>query len=261
MSHRGTGVGRWALRGYGALVYLFLYLPIAIVVLYSFNAGRLFLWPPSGFSLHWYRALASDPITLQSLRTSLQVASAATLVSVAIGTLGAIALNRSEFRGRRIIQALVFLPLVVPGLVLGLGLLLVFTSLSVRLSKITVVAGHVAFITPVVLFVVSSRLQRLSPRLELAARDLGAGRWRALWYVTLPLIKTAMIGGALLALTLSLDEVILSFLLTGVDNTLPVQIYSLVRFGVTPEVNAVYTLILVLTIAVVLVSLRFTQRR
>lgn len=261
MSHRGTDVGRWALRGYGGLVYLFLYLPIAIVVLYSFNNSRFFLWPPSGLTLHWYRTLTGDSTLLRSLRTSLEVASAATVVSVMIGTLGALALSRSEFRGRRIIQALVFLPLVVPGLVLGLGLLLVFTSLSVRLSRMTVIAGHVAFITPVVLFVVSSRLQRLSPRLELAARDLGAGRWRALGYVTLPLIKTAVMGGALLAFTLSLDEVILSFLLTGVDNTLPVQIYSLVRFGVTPEVNAVYTLIMVLTISAVLVSLRFTRRR
>lgn len=261
MSHGGTGVGRWVLRGYGTLVYLFLYLPIGIVVLYSFNRSKLFLWPPSGFTLDWYRALRGDSILLQSLRTSLEVASVATVVSTAIGTLGALALSRSEFRGRRIIQTLIFLPIVVPGLVLGLGLLLVFTSLSIRLSKATVIAGHVAFITPVVLFVVSSRLQRLSPRLDLAARDLGAGRWRALWYVTLPLIKTAVLGGALLALTLSLDEVILSFLLTGVDNTLPVQIYSLVRFGVTPEVNAVYTLIMVLTISAVLVSLRFTRHR
>lgn len=258
---RRAGAGRWALRAYGTLVYVFLYLPIAVVVLYSFNRSEFFLWPPAGFGLDWYRALVRDPILLGSIRTSLQVAAAATIVSVAIGTLGALALGRSELRGRQVMQALAFLPLVVPGLVLGLGLLLVFTSLSIRLSKLTVIAGHVALITPVVLFVVSSRLQRLSPRLELAARDLGARRWRATWHVTLPLIRTAVIGGALLALTLSLDEVILSFLLTGVDNTLPVQIYSLMRFGVTPEVNAVYSILLVITISAVLISLRFTRRR
>lgn len=243
------------------MIFGFLYLPIAVVILYSFNTERLYTWPPRGFTLSWFRRLASNDAILTSLQNSLRVAAVATLLATAIGTLGALALNRSDFRGKRAVQALALMPLLVPGLVTGLGLLLLFTRLKVPLSLTTVIAGHVAFITPIVLFVVTSRLERLGPRLEWAARDLGATPARAFLHVTLPLIASAVVGGALLAFTISFDEVIITFLLTGVDNTLPVQIYSEVRLGVSPQINAVYSLVLVASVLLVAISTRFTRRR
>jgi spermidine/putrescine transport system permease protein len=250
-----------ALRVYGLLLYGFLYLPLAVVVLYSFNASRLYLWPMSGFSTQWYQALGSDEALIRSAVNSVQVMLGAIAGSVVIGTAGALAIHRSRGKARAAMQALTLLPILVPGLVMGLGLLLLFEQTGVRLSKATMIAGHVAFITPVVLFVILARLRQISPRLEMAARDLGAGPVRALIFALLPAIRSAILGGALLAATLSLDEVIISFLLTGVDNTLPVYIFSLMRFGISPVANAVYTILLIVTGVTILTSLRLTRGR
>jgi len=249
------------LRAYSVLVYVFLYLPLAVVVLYSFNASRLYLWPMSGLSLQWYQALGSDDALIGSAVNSLQVMLGAVVGSVVIGTAGALAVNRSRGRAKAAMQAVALLPILVPGLVMGLGLLLLFDQIGLRLSKATMIAGHVAFITPVVLFVVLGRLQQIGPRLELAARDLGAGPVKALIFAVFPAIRSAILGAALLAATLSLDEVIISFLLTGVDNTLPVYIFSLLRFGISPVANAVYTILLVVTAATIVTSLRLTRLR
>jgi spermidine/putrescine transport system permease protein len=248
------------LYGYAAGVYAFLYIPLFIVVLYSFNTSRLFIWPPEGFGLDWYRELWSDEQILRSLKNSLQISSIATVIAAVVGTATAMGLRRLPDRWRRRLQGLFVMPLLVPGMVTGLGLLLFFTSMSVSLSKFTIILGHVAFVTPIVLFVVSSRLRRIGPQLQFAARDLGAGPWRGFYYVTLPLIRTAVIGGALLAFSLSFDEVIITFLLTGTDNTLPMQIFSMLRFGLSPEVNAVYSIILVVTVVLILLSAWLTTR-
>jgi spermidine/putrescine transport system permease protein len=248
-----------ALSAYGILLYAFLYLPLVVVVLYSFNASRLYLWPMSGFSLEWYRALGSDDALIRSVVNSVQVMFGAVVGSVVIGTLGALAIHRSRGRAKAAMQAFALLPILIPGLVMGLGLLLLFEQTGIRLSKATMIAGHVAFITPVVLFVVLTRLRQISPRLEMAARDLGAGPVKALVFAVLPAIRTAIIGGALLAATLSLDEVIISFLLTGVDNTLPVYIFSLLRFGISPVANAVYTIVLIVAGVTIITSLRLTR--
>lgn len=261
MRHERTRLGRFLLFAYAAGVYLFLYLPLVIVVLYSFNTSRLFIWPIKGLGLDWYRALASDERLLRSLTNSLQISFIATLSAAVIGTATAMGLDRLSDRWRRLLQGVFVMPLLVPGMVTGLGLLLFFSSVSLSLSKFTIILGHIAFVTPIVLFVVSSRLRRMGPRLQMAARDLGAGPWRAFYYVTFPLIRTAVIGGALLAFTLSFDEVIITFLLTGVDNTLPMQIYSMLRFGISPEVNAIYSIIMLVTIGLVLASLRLTARQ
>lgn len=250
---------RRALRAYGILLYAFLYLPLLVVVLYSFNASRLYLWPMSGFSLEWYRALGSDDALIRSVVNSVQVMFGAVVGSVVIGTVGALAIHRSRGRAKAAMQAVALLPILIPGLVMGLGLLLLFEQTGIRLSKATMIAGHVAFITPVVLFVVLTRLRQISPRLEMAARDLGAGPVKALVFAVLPAIRTAILGGALLAATLSLDEVIISFLLTGVDNTLPVYIFSLLRFGISPVANAVYTIVLIVAGVTIITSLRLTR--
>lgn len=249
------------LRGYSVLLYSFLYLPLVVVVLYSFNASRLYLWPMSGFSLQWYEAIGSNDALIGSISNSLQVMIGAVIGSVVIGTLGALAVDRSRGRTKAAMQAVALLPILVPGLVMGLGLLLLFDQVGVRLSKATMIAGHVAFITPVVLFVVLGRLNRIGPRLEMAARDLGAGPVKALVFAVFPAIRSAILAAALLAATLSLDEVIISFLLTGVDNTLPVYIFSLLRFGISPVANAVYTILLIVTGFAIVTSLRLTRAR
>lgn len=260
MIQRPPRTRRLLLMSYALLAYLFLYLPLANVMLYSFNTSRLFIWPPEGIGLGWYRALVENEALLESLTNSFQISAIATVVATALGTTTALALQRLPDRARRVLQSVFLVPLLVPGMVTGLGLLLFFTTISMPLSKSTIVAGHIAFVTPIVLFVVSARLRNIGPRLPYAARDLGATPWKAFLWIQLPLIRTAVLGGALLAFTLSFDEVILTFLLTGTDNTLPVQIYSMLRFGVSPEVNAIYTIILLLSGIVVLASLRLTRQ-
>ena len=233
-----------ARAGFGGVVFAFLYLPLALVVLFAFNDSERIGLPIRGWTLDWFGALAANERLLRSIATSLQVASVATLIAVVLGTAGAFVVVRAPIPGRRLIELVVLLPLVLPGVVLGVGLLILAKAVSLHLSLWTVVAGHVALITPVVLFVVTARLRRLGPNLELAARDLGASPVQTARHVTWPLIRSAVGSGALLAFTLSFDEVTITFLLTGSENTLPVQVYSMVRFGLTPEINALYALVI-----------------
>lgn len=242
---------------YAFLVYLFLYVPLFVVVMFSFSSTKSTVAFTS-FTLDWYVQLFKDTNLMQSLLHSIQVSLGAVLVAIVIGTSGAFFLVRVNFPGKRVFMALSQLPLILPGIIVGIALLIFFVNLKVSLSMLTILIGHIAFTTPVVMFQVASRLQRLGRTYEDAARDLGANPIKAFFLVTLPMIKTAIIGGSLLAFAISFDEIIITYFLTGTWTTLPVYIYGMMRFGLSPQVYAISTVILVLSFVIILFMAKFT---
>ena len=235
------------------LLYAFLYIPIAVVVLMSFNASdNPYLW--TGFSLKWYPALFGDAEVLGGLRTSLIVAAGATIISVVLGTLLAFALERVF--PSRVLDAAATAPAVMPDIMLAIGLLAFYTLISFALGAVSVMLAHAVFGIAFVAAVVRVRLASMDRSLEEASRDLGAAAMRTFWRITLPGLRPAIIAGALLAFTLSFDEFTVAFFTAAPsDPTLPIVIYSRVRFGVTPQINALAALLLLVSfIAVILVQ-------
>jgi spermidine/putrescine transport system permease protein len=247
------------LAAHTLFVYLFLYLPIAVLVVFSFNAARqTAIW--EGFTFDWYRRLADDERLLRSVRNSLVVGGITTVISTLLGTLAALALARS-FRGRRSTEVVLFLPVILPEVVLGAALLTFFGAVEMRLSLWTVVVAHVVFCVSYVAIVVRARLAGLDPALEEAARDLGAGPFETFRRVTLPLILPGVIASALLVFTLSIDDYVVTSFVAGVGaTTLPLHIYSMLKLGVTPEVNAVSTLLLAVTMVLIVAAHRLLRR-
>ena len=231
----------------GIAAYAFLYLPLVVVVAYSFNDSRLNAeWV--GFTLRWYRTLAADKPMLAAARNSLLVAAAACAISTALGTLAGMALHRHP--RRRLLPVLVLTPIAIPEVLQGVSLLIFFVLLNVTLGLVSIILSHVAFCIGFVAVVVRARLQGLDESLIEAARDLGATPWQAFRRVTLPLIAPGIVAGALLAFTLSIDDFVITFFTAGAGTTtLPLQIYSMIRIAVTPEVNAASTLLMALTLA------------
>ena len=228
-----------------ALGFAFLYGPILLLVLYSFNASRLVtVW--GGFSTRWYTALVQDVQLIASVRTSLLVAVLSALIATFNGTLAAIALVRfGRFRTRTIFAGAIYAPLVMPEVILGLSLLLLFVALGIERGLWTIVAAHATFTMCFVTVVVQSRLVGFDRALEEAAMDLGAGPARTFVTITLPLIRPAIVAGFLLAFTLSLDDLVIASFTAGPGSTtLPMRVYSQVRLGVSPEINAISTLML-----------------
>jgi len=262
-TRRALGVWAWA-------VFAFLYVPIVVLVVFSFNASaRVNIW--GGFSLAWYgEALRNDVIT-SAIRVSLIVALISTVVSVVLGTAVALALDRYRFRGRRALDGTVYLPIVIPDITMAVMLLVFFAeafkfidSFGPRftLGISTVALSHIAFNISFVCVVVRARLDQFDRTLEEAARDLYATGWRTFRRITLPLIMPGVAAGGLLALTLSLDDVVISAFVAGPGSTtLPVYVFSSIRRGVTPELNAISTLMLTASIALVLGSLALQRRR
>lgn len=232
------------------LVYGFLYAPIAVLVLFSFNRdSRNVRW--SGFTLEWYFKLFNNVPLQRALWTSLKVGLLATFIASVLGTLAALALTRYQFKGRSAVTALVFLPMAVPEIVMGTSLLTFFVSMGFGLNFWTVVASHIAFCVGYTTATIRSRLQGTSFVYEEAAADLGATPWQTFWLVTLPRIWPGILSGAMLAFTLSFDDFVVTFFTAGIGSgTLPLKIYSMVKFGVTPEVNAISTIALSVTLAV-----------
>jgi spermidine/putrescine transport system permease protein len=251
----GSPWPRRLLAAHGALVYLFLYLPIAVLVVFSFNAARqTAVW--DGFTLAWYRRLLDDAPLLGAVRNSLAVAACTTLAATVLGTLAALGLGRSLFRGRQASQALLLLPVIIPEIVLGAALVTFFGVSRLRLSLATVVIAHVVFSVSYVAIVVRARLTGLDPALEEAARDL-AGPFDTFRRVTLPLLLPGVVAGALLVFTLSIDDYVVTSFVAGVGaTTLPLHIYSMLKVGVTPEINAVSTLLLAVTVALIVAAQR-----
>ncbi len=258
----GNAGARWErglLGAHSLLIYLFLYLPIAVLILFSFNAARqTAVW--SGFTLDWYRKALGNDVLLHSVRNSLVVALATTAIATAIGTLAALALARYEFRGRPGTQALLYLPVVIPEIVLGAALVTFFGAVELRLSLLTVVLAHVVFSVSYVAIVVRARLAGLDPALEEAARDLGAGPFETFRRVTLPLALPGILASSLLVFTLSIDDYVITSFVAGVGaSTLPLHIYSMLKVGVTPEINAISTLLLAATLVPIILAQRLLQ--
>jgi spermidine/putrescine transport system permease protein len=228
---------------HAALVFAFLYLPIAVLILYSFNGESVAGFPPHGWTLRWYRVLFDDDALWSSVWNSLLVAAAAVFVSIVFGVPAALALDRAKFPGKTIFRRLVLLPLILPGIITGLSLLTLFAAARINLSLVTVAIGHGTALISVAVTELSAGLQKFDRAQEEASRDLGAGEWYTFRRVTLPNLKLPLIAAALLIFTLSLDEIAVSFFLVGRENTLPIEIWSRLRRGMTPEINAVSTLI------------------
>ncbi len=239
---------------YLALILVLMYLPILLVAIYSFNDGRLSsVW--EGFSLRWYKVLLRDAAIFEALGNSLILAALSCLGAAVIGTLGAVGMPRLRSRTKGAIEYLSTLPIMIPEIILGMVFMAFFSLLGLPFGMTTLVIGHTAFCIPYVFMLVKARLAGLDPSLAEAARDLGAGEARVFFDVTLPLITPAILSGMLLSFAMSMDDVIISIFVTGVKvNTLPIKIYSQIKFGVTPEINALCTLMLLATILLVLLS-------
>jgi spermidine/putrescine transport system permease protein len=236
---------RGALAAWAVLVYFFLFAPIILLVLFSFNANSYGTLPITGWTTHRYRAAFNDFQIQDAIKTTLQVALEVTAVSTFVGTAAAFPLVRSNLPFRSGIRAALTLPIMLPGLLIGVSLLSFFTSvLHLQLSNQTAVIGQSVYTTPFVILVVAARLEGFDRSLERAASDLGASAWQRLRYVVLPLIGPAIFAGAIFAFTLSLDEFVITLFLIGGGNTLPIYIYTQVKFGITPEVNAIASMLI-----------------
>jgi len=251
------------------LVFLFFYAPIAVLVFFSFNSGR-YVSEWSGFSLRWYAALLGNEAIGLALKNSLIVACASTLIATVIGTLVALGMERYNFRGKLSMDSALYLPIIIPDISMAVMLLLFFVQAFNLLNRIgvhlalglsTIILAHVAFNISFVAVVVRARLADFDRSLEEAARDLYANEWQTFRHITLPLIAPGILGGALLAFTLSLDDFVITFFTSGTGSTtLPLRIYSMVKTGVTPEINALSTLMLLASMVLVVASLALQRR-
>lgn len=252
---RFTRQTRWALMALGGLILAFLYLPIAFLVLFSFEESRTPGLPITGLTLHWYQKMLADSLIQTAVFNSILIAAVVAVLATIIGTMAAFAMVRGGIPFPGGARLLFTMPIMVPGVLLGIGLLIFFRRVAdLNLSLATVAAGHLVFTTPFVVLIVASRLQGFDRRLEWAAADLGADSRATLRHIILPLIAPAIMAGALLSVTLSIDEFVVSYFTVGPQMTLPIYIYTQIKFGVTPEVNAVATVLLVATLTVFLVG-------
>ena len=234
------------------LVYAFLYLPIIILVVFSFNTSKMNI-TFEGFTLKWYQTLFSNRSLLEAFFNTIIVAVTSTFISTIIGTISAYALNRYNFKGKGFIMKLLYIPIVIPEIVLGISLLSVYTLLKLDLGMMTLILSHIAFSIPFVIISVKTILDNLNPNLYDASKDLGAGSLETFRHIILPSLIPGITSGAMLAFTLSLDDVVISYFTAGPSsNTLPLKIYSMIKTGITPEVNALSTIILVVTFTIIL---------
>jgi ABC-type spermidine/putrescine transport system permease subunit II len=237
------------------LVLGFLYLPIVLLVLFSFNEPRTPGLPITGLTLDWYREALKDRVLLDAVRNSVVVAVLVAVLATTIGTMAAFVLVRGRIRFPGVARVVATMPIMLPGMLLGIGILIFLRRvLDVQLSLLTVVAGHLVLTVPFVILIVAARLQGFDRSLEWAAADLGATPRRTVRHVILPLIWPAILAGALISITLSIDEFVVTFFTVGPQLTLPIFIYTQIKFGVTPEVNAIATLMLAATLLLFLLG-------
>jgi len=244
-----------ALAGAAMFAYAFLYVPLFIVVVYSFNDSRLNAeWV--GFTLDWYRTLVGDDQMLTAAGNSLIIGLVASLVSTALGTLAGLAMHRYRLR---LLPILIVAPIAIPEILMGVSLLIFFVLLNFTLGLVSVALAHIAFCIGFVAIVVRARLAGMDETLTEAARDCGASPIKAFRYVTLPLIMPGVVAGALMAFTLSIDDFVITFFTAGAGTvTLPLQIYSMIKIAVTPEVNAVSTLLMLLTLVLIVIAAKLS---
>lgn len=243
------------------LTFMFLYLPLVVVVLYSFSATKVNAWPIKGYTLDWYRELLQDEDIWDAVRFSTFIGIVAASIAVVLGTLTAYALDRYRFRGKPVIRFAIGMPIVLPGIVTGVALLAFFTGvLGMNLSRWTIIIGHATFCTVLILNNVAARLSQLPRSLDEASADLGAPPLTTFRRITFPLVRPAILAGAILAFTLSFDEIVVTFFLTGREKTLPLLIWGRLRRGISPEINATATVIIVVSLVLVLASYWFTRK-
>ena len=255
-----TQAPRW-LPVYAFFLFAFLYFPIAILIIYSFNGQGVGGFPPHDLTLSWYRVLGGDDAIWSSVGNSLIVAFAAVVLALIFGTPAALALDRASFPGKKVFRRLVLLPLILPGIITGLSLLMFFVFVGVKkLSLLTITLGHGTALISVATTEIFAGLQAFDRRQEEASLDLGANHWQTFWRITLPNLRLPMVGAALLIFTLSMDEIAVSFFLFGRDNTLPLEIWSRLRRGMTPEINAISTVIFVFSLVLILLWYRLRTR-
>ena len=242
------------LCAYAMAILAFLYLPLLILALYSFNESRIIaVW--SGFTFDWYLALFKNRRVLEALTNSLIVAFASTIVSTVLGTTAAIALNKYQYKYKNVINGLLYLPILIPEIVMGLSLLVLFSQAHIPLGKTSLILAHITFCVSFVVITVNARLEGMRPELEQAAMDLYATPFQTFRYVTLPLAMPGIVAGALMAFTLSIDDFIISFFVAGPNSTtLPLYIYAMVKRGISPEINALSTLLMLATIVLVVLA-------
>lgn len=254
MNQRRIDLPTMLIGAMAAFVLAFIYLPMVVVVLYSFNPESVNIFPMPGFSLRWYKIMAENETLISALKISLSIAIGGTIIGLLLGVPGALALARYDFPGKRFLERIVLLPLTLPGIVTGVAMLSFFPLIGVPVSLYAVLIGHGTFLIAITLTQVFARLKRIDPSLEEASADLGAPPVTTFFRVVLPNIRTAMIGSALLSFTLSLDEIPVTFFLIAGDNTLPIQIWAMMRRGISPEVNAISTLVFLGSITLILLS-------
>ncbi|HEX6823340.1 MAG TPA: ABC transporter permease [Candidatus Sulfotelmatobacter sp.] len=255
----GRPRSRW-LSVQALAVFAFLYVPIAVLILYSFNRQGVGGFPPHHLTFDWYRILFADYAIWDSVLNSLQVALAAMAIALGFGIPAALALDRAQFPGKALFRRLVLLPLILPGIITGLSLLMLFNLAGKRLSLLTIVLGHGTALISVATTEVFAGLQKLDRAQEEASLDLGATYWQTFWRVTMPNLKLSIIGAALLIFTLSMDEIAVSFFLIGRENTLPLEIWARLRRGITPEINAISTIIFAFSLIAIVVWYRLRVR-
>lgn len=247
---RGGGV----LRGYAVLVYIFLFAPILVVMLTSFNpTGRATI--PEGFTLDWYSELLDDSQLVEALWTSIRIAVATAVISSLLGLAAAYGLSRYRIPGKSVLQAMFYLPMLTPAVVIGVAMLIWFNRINLDLGWFSILIAHVLFTLPFTLTIILTSFAGFDTRLEEAAQDLGASRWRTFRMITLPLVMPGVLGGALIAFTLSFDEFVLTFFVAGGGvQTLPVVIYNRIRYLLSPEINAIATLVIVFSVGLLLIA-------
>ena len=260
---------------YGIIFFSFIYLPLITVIFLSFNSNPINMMVWNEFTFDWYKSifgystkLDEDAIYLESteqllsaLKNSLIVASTTTIISTSIGTMTALALARFRFKFKSFYRALIFLPMLIPDIVLGIALLIFFVTIGIKLSLLSIIIGHCTFLSSYVFIVVSARLAGMNQTLEEASFDLGANRLTTFRKITFPLISPGIIGGALLAFIISLDDLVITYFIAGVESTtLPVFIYGIMRRGIKPEINAIATLMIIASLVIAAAGLYFRTK-
>ncbi len=245
---------------YSVLVFAFLYLPIVVLVGYSFNSDGVGGFPPRHFTLAWYQQLFADGAIWDSVLNSILVAAGAVVLSLTLGLLAALALDRADFPGKAIFRRLVLLPLILPGIITGLSLLMFAVFAGLQLSLLTVFLGHGTALISVATTELFAGLQKMDRAQEEASLDLGATPFETFWRVTFPNLKLSIVAAALLIFTLSMDEIAVTFFLIGRDNTLPLEIWARLRRGITPEINAISTLIFGVSVILILIWYQIRTR-
>lgn len=244
-----------------AFLFVFMYAPLLVVIVFSFTPTEYGVsW--EGFTLKWYQAVFENENVQAAVKVSLLVAIPCVLISTAIGTITAITLYRYKFFGRALYQGIIYIPLIMPDLVIGISLLLFYTFIGLELGVLTILLAHISFSIPLTTLVIIARMQRIDRTLEDAAMDLGADEWTTMRKVTLPLLKPGILAAALLTFPWSFNDFVITFFVAGVgSSTLPIRVYSMIRLGVSPIINALGTLIVVIPLILVVIGLLLERRK